>query len=482
MTVKTIYGGVAIATVISLAAQSTYAAPTKKETKRPNIIFILSDDAGYADFGFQGSKQFQTPNLDKMASQGVILEQAYTTDAVSGPSRAGLMTGRYQQRFGIEENNVPNLMSENGLYKWEDMGVDLDEKMIPYYLKQAGYKCAIFGKWHLGANDEYHPFKRGFDHFVGFRSGARDYYEIENKAKISGHGEEKKLEYGFREFKEPDRYLTDLLADEACDYIKENKENPFFIYLAFNAVHTPLQADKADMEQFKHISSKKRQVLGAMTLSLDRNCGKVWETLKKEGLDKNTIIVFGNDNGGPNGAETSNYPLRGMKGTFLEGGIRVPSFIIYPKVIDKGTRYPYPISFFDYLPTFANLAGVDVPEDAALDGVDILPYVSGKRGDERPHQTLYWKCENRGTVRDGDYKFMRFPDRPAELYDISKDETEKNNIAAEHPELIEKYYKMLFNWEMTLERPKWMLERFCEQRVMEQFYEQEEYKNPIEQK
>ncbi len=471
------------AMLLSLTTVGATVAAEKTEEKRPNIIFILSDDAGYADFGFQGSKQFRTPNLDKLASQGMIFDQIYTTDAVSGPSRAGLLTGRYQQRFGIEENPVKSLMSENSKYVGYDMGVSLDEKMIPDYLKTAGYKCAIFGKWHLGATDEYHPYERGFDNFVGFRSGGRSFYTLTPKEMTEN--EDNKMEYGFRRFKEPAKgeYVTDILSDAACDFVKESSDAPFFIYLSYNAVHAPLHIDPRDKDEFANIKDTKRRKLAAMALSMDRGIGRLMETLKSEGLDENTIIVFSNDNGGPNGTNTSNYPLRGMKGTFLEGGVRVPGVVWYPKEIKAKSRYKYPVSFLDMLPTFANLAGVDpaMMEASKLDGVDLMPYLKGENK-ERPHQTLYWKCENRGAVRDGDWKFMRFPDRPAELYDISKDCGEHKNLADKHPELMKKYYKMLFEWEMTLERPKWMLERFCEKRVMEQFYEQEEYKNPVEQR
>ncbi len=464
-----------------VATTTEAKAKAKKET-RPNIIFILSDDGGYADWGFQGSKQFETPNLDAMAKRGVIFEQIYTTDAVSGPSRAGLMTGRYQQKFGIEENGISRkLMSESSKYLDEEMGVPTSEKFVSDYLSDEGYKCAIFGKWHLGAADKFHPLERGYDHFAGFRSGSRHYYAYTD-AQI--HDEtfdtSQKMEYGFGNFKEPDRYITDILADEACDYVVENKDNPFFIYLSFNAVHSPLQIDKKDAKLFADIKDPSRRKLAAMAFSMDRALGRLFDTLKKEGLDKNTIIVFSNDNGGPNGTNTSNYPLSGMKGTFLEGGVRVPGFMVYPGVIEADTRYEYPVSFLDFLPTFATVAGAEIAEDSNLDGVNIIPYITGANND-RPHQTLYWHCDTRGALRDGDMKFMRFADRPAELYDISKDEGEQHNIADANPELVRKYYKMLFDWEMTLERPMWMLDRFCETRVMEQFYEQEEYRHPVEQ-
>ena len=476
---KTFPLSVAFSSVLCLP--SVGAAPSEKAPKeKPNIIFILSDDAGYADFGFQGSHQFSTPNLDKLSKLGVIFNQAYTTDAVSGPSRAGLMTGRYQQRFGIEENNVSGLMSTNGKCTKADMGVNLKERFISDYLSEVGYKCAIFGKWHLGSEDQYHPFKRGFDEFVGFRSGGRSFYPIAPK-KLEGDNFDKKLEYGFENYKEPKSYLTDVLGNEACKFIQANKNNSFFVYLAFNAVHSPLEIDPKDESKFATIKDPKRRKLAAMALSMDRAIGRVYDTLVKNGLEKNTILVFSNDNGGPHVTNTSNYPLRGMKATFLEGGIRVPAFMVYPGVIKENSRYAYPISFMDFLPTFANVAGAQLSSENPVDGVNLLPYLLGQNK-ERPHQTLYWKCEGRGVVRDGDMKFMRFPDRPAELYDISKDVTEKNNLAAQHPDLIKKYYEMLSDWEMTLSRPVWMLQRKYEKRILQEYYENEQYNNPIEQK
>ena len=479
MSNKTFPLSLAFSSVLCLPLVS--AVPSEKAPKeKPNIIFILSDDAGYADFGFQGSHQFRTPNLDKLSKKGVIFNQAYTTDAVSGPSRAGLMTGRYQQRFGIEENNVCGYMSTNGKYTMFDMGVDVKERFISDYLSEVGYKCAVFGKWHLGTDDQYHPFKRGFDEFVGFRSGARSYFKL-NPKQLEGDNSDKRLEYGFGKFKESDTYMTDVLGNEACKFIQANKNNPFFVYLAFNAVHAPLQVEPKDEAVFATIKDPKRRKLAAMALSMDRAIGRVYDTLVKNGLEKNTILVFSNDNGGPHGTNASNYPLRGMKASFLEGGIRVPAFMVYPDVIKENSRYAYPISFMDFLPTFAKAAGAELSTEKPVDGVDLIPYLTGQNK-ERPHQTLYWKCENRGVVRDGDMKFMRFPDRPAELYDISKDITEKKNLAAQHPELIKKYYKMLSDWEMTLSRPAWMLKRKYEKFVLDFTYESEEYNNPVEQK
>ncbi len=460
--------------LIAIGAFSLIAT-TNKAAEKPNIIFLLTDDAGYADFGFQGSKQFKTPNIDKLAASGVVLEQLYTTDAVSGPSRSGLLSGQYQQKFGIEENPVIGYMSKHGLHGL-DMGFPTDIPFLSEQLKEAGYTCGVFGKWHLGGLDEHHPLNRGFDHFVGFRGGARSYfaYKYFDESTI-----DKRLEYGLGDYREPDRYLTDILADEACDFLDKNQDKPIFLYLAFSAPHTPLHATDEDLAMFPELSGNRKR-LAAMTWSVDRACGKLFEKLKELNMDKNTIIVLSNDNGGPDGPDTSNYPLSGMKATFLEGGIRVPGIISYPGVIEANTRYSQPISFLDFFPTFTNLAGCQPATTKDLDGVDILPFITGTNTN-RPHQTLFWKCENRGALRDGDMKFMRFPDRPAELYDLSKDVGEHNNLASSHPELVRKYYKMLFDWEMTLDRPQWMLERKYEKRVIKEYYDREDYRYPKEQ-
>ncbi|CAM4382464.1 sulfatase [Zobellia roscoffensis] len=422
---------------------------------KPNIVFILSDDAGYADFGFQGSKDFQTPELDKLAKNGVRFTQAYVSAAVCGPSRAGLLTGKYQQKFGFEENNVPGLMSKNGI-TGDDMGLPLDQKTMADYLKEQGYKTAIFGKWHQGNADRFHPTKRGFDEFYGFRGGARSYmpYGTDNELKR----DEDRLERGFGDFKEHDGYLTDELAEEANSFMDRNQKNPFFIYLAFNAVHTPMEAIEEDLKKVKGLTGK-RKTLAAMAIAMDRACGKVLDHIKELGLEKNTLIIFTNDNGGPSDSnESLNDPLSGTKANHLEGGIRVPFLMSWPGILKSNTVYENPVSTLDLLPTFVTAAGGDVSNVEGLDGVDLLPYLKEKKAGI-PHTTLYWKKENRGAVRHNDWKLVRFPDRPAELYNIKEDISEVNDLASAHPEKVRELYKMLFDWELTLERPLWELER-----------------------
>lgn len=426
--------------------------------QKPNIIFLLADDAGYHDFGFQGSETFKTPNLDALASEGMVFKQAYTTDSVCGPSRAGLLTGIYQQRYGIEENNVPGYMSTSSKLLGDDMGLPIGINTIANYLKPLGYNSIVLGKWHLGIADKYHPLNRGFDAFYGFRGGARSFWPLSLEAALNHP--ENRMERGFGLFEEPNKYLTDAIADAACSFMERNKKEPFFMYVSFNAVHAPLEATEEDLAQIKELTGKRKK-LAAMTLALDRACGTILKKLKTLGLEENTLIVFSNDNGGPDGTETSNFPLSGCKSNFLEGGIRVPFVMKFPRVISPGTAYNKPISMLDMLPTFVNLAGGDVSKLEGLDGVDLMPFITNQNK-RTPHERLFWKIENRGVVREGDWKLLRYPDRPAELYNIAEDITETNNLAFEHPQKVRKMYKTLFQWEGELERPLWQLKRIYE--------------------
>lgn len=423
--------------------------------EKPNIIFLFCDDAGYADFGFQGSEVMKTPNLDKLAKEGVKFTQGYVTDATCGPSRAGLITGKYQQRFGYQEINVPNYMSENSKYLGDDMGLPLDQKTIADYLKTVGYTNAVYGKWHLGNADRFHPLNRGFDEFYGFRGGARSYFGYEN---FNGIHDDNRMERNFENFEEPKGYATDVFADEAVSFIERNKDNPFFIYLAFNAVHTPMEATGEDLKQFPNLKGKRKEV-AAMTLALDRACGRVLDKLKELGLEENTIIVFSNDNGGPTDKNASlNLPLSGTKSNHLEGGLRVPFLMKWPSKLKAGIEYNYPVSTFDLLPTFFVAGGGDSSELDDIDGVDLVPFINGINT-ERPHEYLFWKKEARAVCRYNDWKLIRFADRPAELYNLSKDITEQNDLAATEPELVRTMFKKLFEWELTQERPLWMLKQ-----------------------
>lgn len=436
-------------------------------TDKPNIILIFADDAGYGDFGFQGSQIMQTPHLDNIAEQGVIFSQGYVSDATCGPSRAGLMTGKYQQRFGYEEINVPGFMSDNSALLGPEMGLPVDQTTMADYLKEQGYKTAVLGKWHLGSAERFHPLNRGFDEFLGFRGGDRSYFkypkQIENDPNSTMY--DKQLERGLGHFEEREGYLTDILGQAAADFIEQNKHDPFFIYLAFNAVHTPMESKPDDLLKFPKLSGK-QQELAAMTLAMDRATGIVMNKLEALDLADNTIVVFTNDNGGPTDKNASNNaPLAGTKSNHLEGGIRVPFIMSWPAKIKSNQRYDYPVSTLDLLPTFVAAAGgADKVTDT--DGVDLLPYINGDNV-SRPHQQMFWKKETRAVIRDQDWKLIRFPDRPAELYNLADDIGEQHNLAAAEPERVKKMFKDLFTWELTLERPRWLLKRKFEKYDMD---------------
>ncbi|MDO6535543.1 sulfatase-like hydrolase/transferase [Alteromonas stellipolaris] len=443
---------------ISFAQGSIHGTEVdSKQQSKPNIVFIFSDDAGYGDFGFQGSKVIKTPNLDQLAHEGVRFEQGYVSDPTCGPSRAGLLTGRYQQRFGFEENNVPGYMSKNSALDGDEMGVPVEEKMMADYLKEQGYTSAYYGKWHVGGADKFHPLNRGFDEFYGFRGGARSYFAYDvgkapSKLEL--------MERNFAQYQEPKEYLTDELADEAIDFIERSTEaeKPFFVFLSFNAPHTPMEATKEDLAKFPNLTGK-RKTVAAMMYAMDRASGKVLDTLKRLGIEDNTLVVFTNDNGGPTDMNASdNFPLSGTKSNHLEGGVRVPYVMKWPGVFDHGTTYTHPVSTLDLLPTFFAAGGGDTSTLENIDGVNLIPFVQGTLQDA-PHEFLYWKKDTRATVRAGNWKLMRFPDRPAELYYIDNDEKEFRDVAAENPELVKMLFKKIFEWESTLERPRWLLER-----------------------
>ncbi|MDF7825390.1 sulfatase-like hydrolase/transferase [Pontiellaceae bacterium B12227] len=423
--------------------------------EKPNIVLLFADDAGYGDFGFHGSHHMKTPHLDKLAKDGMILTQFYVTGSTCGPSRAGLLSGMYQQRFGFEEINVPGIMSPHSGLLGDEMGLPTHLKTMGNYLQELGYKTAVFGKWHMGVADRYHPLKRGFDEFYGFRGGARSFFAYKD-LKSTRH--ENWIERNFKGYAEHEGYLTDALANETCDFMQRHKDQPFFAYVSFNAVHTPMQPDPKDASEFPQLEGTRRKV-AQMTLSMDRACGQIIDQLKELGLYENTLIVFTNDNGGPmdkNGS--SNYPFAGVKGTQLEGGIRVPGVLTWPAQVPAGIQYDYPAITLDLLPTFVKAGGGDPTKIEETDGVDLLPYLKGDNK-ERPHQALHWKMETRGAIRNGDWKLLRFPDRPARLHNLADDPGEQVDLAAKHPELVKELFKKQFAWEMELQRPLFLLRR-----------------------
>lgn len=439
-----------IKTVACLSLVSLSFISSAKQTK-PNIIIIMSDDAGYADIGFSGNTfgkaNFPTPHLDKLADGGVKFTQGYVTASVCSPSRAGMLTGRYQQRFG-HEYNLPGKPEPGDVEKFS--GMNVSEKTMADHLKAAGYKTGLVGKWHLGEAPQFHPNNRGFDEFYGLLGGGRSYWE-----KAGNESENNKMRRNNKEEKHQG-YLTDRLGEEAIAFMGRNKEDPFFLYLSYTAVHAPMQAKPAHEKLLSHIKDKHRRTLAGMTLALDESVGQVMAALDDMKLTENTLVVFLNDNGGPSDYNYSiNKPFSGVKGTLYEGGVRVPFTMSWPGHIKPGTQYDEVVSSLDILPTALAAAKSKPVGKNKLDGVDLLPYLNGNN-EFTPHQTLFWRRAAFAAVRDGDHKLVRYPDRPAVLYNIVEDISESKNLADENPLLVRQLMKKLFAWENELQAPMFL--------------------------
>jgi arylsulfatase A-like enzyme len=402
--------------------------------ERPNVVVILADDLGYADVGYHGSKDVLTPNIDSIAENGVSFTQGYVTGFVCGPTRAGLMTGRYQERFGSEGNPGPYVR------KGEVCGVPLDVKMMSERFKALGYRTACFGKWHLGGergNTDLFPLNRGFDEFFGFLEGAARYEDVENV--------ERKYMRGNVLVEREDEYYTDALGRETVLFIERGGNEPFFLYLPFNAVHSPMQAKKESLEKFAHIPDEGRRKLCAMLWSMDENIGRVLNALKETDEMDNTLIFFLSDNGGkPANNFSLNHPYRGQKGEFYDGGIHVPFCIQWNGHIAPGSVYKNPVSSLDIFPTSLAAAGQRVNVDV-LDGSDLLPFLSGKKKGT-PHDALYWKSGNKSAVRVGDWKLVQTGGK-SELFNLAVDPYEETNISKTNPEKLQELQKAYKRWD-----------------------------------
>lgn len=382
---------------------------------KPNIVLIVADDLGYGEPGYMGSTDHPTPNIDSIAKNGIALTSGYSSCPVCGPSRAGFHTGRYQQRFG-HEGNVGGIDPKNG--------TPVDELMIGDALKKLGYTTGLVGKFHDGKAKKYWPHNRGFDEFYGFNNGAMAYWIKGEKEQIFRNDEWIK--------DEPD-YLTDAFGREAVAFIERHKDKPFFLELAFNAVHAPMSAKVEDLEKFRHLDEKRRKLV-AMGHCMDENIGKVLDALRKHNLYNNTLIVFLSDNGGKLEHTGNNGILNGEKGGTFEGGIRVPFCAQWNGVIPAGQTCDIPVISLDLFPTFVHAAGGTVSNDWNLDGKNILPVLTGKTR-EPPHETLFWRYGDRWAIRHKDWKLMR-DGANAELgmFNLKDDPSETKNLAEKYPE------------------------------------------------
>lgn len=423
----------------------------QKPATKPNIIVIVSDDAGYADFGCYGSQSLSTPNIDAIASQGVRFTDAYVSASVCAPSRAGMLTGRYQQRFGFEHNTSTQVSPG---YVLSDIGMDPAEQTIGNEMQANGYRTIAIGKWHQGDEPKHFPLNRGFNEFYGFTGGARNFFAYKKTP------EKETMLYDNKEIVPESKvtYLTDMLTDRAARFIGENKDHPFFMYLAYNAVHTPMNAKKELMERYANIPDSGRRAYAAMMTSLDDGVGKVMASLKQYGLDKNTLVVFINDNGGATSNSSDNGVLRGMKGSKWEGGIRVAMLMKWPEHIAKGQVYHQPVSALDILPT-AIAAGKGTQKGTKkLDGVNLLPYLAvGNKN--KPHQALYWRRGIAAAMRTGNWKLIRVKESKTVenvlLFNLEKDISETTNLSAKYPDQVKKMLASIAQWEKGLDQPHW---------------------------
>lgn len=417
------------------------------QNEKPNFIIILADDLGYADLSLNGSKQIPTPNIDKLAHEGVNFTNGYVSGPVCSPSRAGLLTGRNQVTFGHDNN----LSAVQPGFDEEYNGLPLTETTIATRLKKLGYVTGLIGKWHLGEAHKFHPLQRGFDEMWGYTGGGHHYF----RSLPNGKGYDCPIECNYKT-PQPITYITDDKGDECVDFIKRHKNEPFFLFASFNAPHAPMHATRADLELFKHIKNEKRRKYCAMVHRLDVNVGRIMKTLQEQNLDENTLVVFLSDNGGPCDSNASiNAPFNGQKGILLEGGIHVPFIMNWKGKLPKGITYENPVISLDFAATFFELAGGEVTEEVKFDGVDLMPYLLGERTGQ-PHDSFNWRFTISAAIREGNWKLVRLPDRLPLLFDLSKDISEQNNVALQNLEVTESLLKKLGKWDVKQMHPVFM--------------------------
>jgi arylsulfatase A-like enzyme len=429
---------VPIALLALLGMLDVPAAGASADSTRPNILVVVADDLGYADVGFHGCKDIPTPHLDALAARGVRCTNGYVSHPFCSPTRAALLTGRYQQRFGHEFNP-----------KWDPAdavaGLPVDQVTLPQVLRAAGYATGWVGKWHLGAHPQFHPLKRGFDETYGILGGGHDYLPRPNRGA--------KAEYGApmdRNGKpEPqDRHLTEVFGTEAASFVRRRGGGkPWFLYLAFNAPHGPLQPAEEDLAPVAHIGDEQRRKGAGLVVGLDRAVGRVLEALRESGQEKNTLVWFFSDNGGPTEATGArNEPLRGQKGQVYEGGIRVPFVLSWPGRLPEGKTFEQPVITLDVFATAAALAGAKVPETHRVEGVDLMPFLAGTRAGA-PHERLCWRAGGTNwAVRQGDWKLVSNQAGAVELYHLKEDVAETRDVASEHPDRVERLKAAWDEW------------------------------------
>ena len=442
------------------AGQPQAKSSGEATAETPNILLILADDMGYGDLGCMGSKTLKTPHLDALADRGTLCTQAYVTSPVCSPSRAGLLTGRDPRRFGYEGNL--NQGAANYPTRPELLGLPPGEHTLGDHLQAAGYSTALIGKWHQGIGPGFHPQERGFQYFCGMLGGSHNYFPDPQKNKLERNGEP------LNEFSSP--YLTDFFTDEAVQWIRSAKqaEKPWFLYLAYNAPHGPLQATEEDLAQFSDIQDRKRRTYAAMMYAMDRGVGRITNLLKQTGDLNNTLIVFLSDNGGATNNGSWNGPLSGVKGCLREGGIRIPTIVSWPNgSVPSGESYDGIVSSLDLLPTFLSASESSplplakarshedrrnrqrlVKEFGAYEGRDLLPYLQGKS--QQKDRKLFWRLQGQAAVLQGDHKLIRLSHRPAQMFSPHEDLGEQMDLASKESSTYFELFRELGNWEASL--------------------------------
>ncbi|MEZ0388098.1 MAG: sulfatase [Verrucomicrobium sp.] len=400
---------------------------------QPNILLIYADDLGYGELGCHGFKEVPTPHIDSIAANGIRFTQGYVSAPLCSPSRAGLMTGRYQQRFGHENNAMT-----------AEKGLPVAETTLANRMKVLGYATGIVGKWHLGNDSEHLPMNRGFDDYFGVVGNPGSFFTPKGFIDSRASAEPREAPKDF--------YTTDAFAGRAAEWIEQHKASPWFLYLPFNAVHAPHEATAKYLERFEHIPSAKRRPFDAMLSAMDDAVGVVLTKLRELNLEENTLIFFISDNGAPGNRE-GNGSLRGGKYTCWEGGTRLPWMMQWKGRLPAGIVEDRPVIQLDVLPTCIAAAGGKVDPAWQLDGVDLLPFLTGGNT-VRPHETLYWRIDGMWAVRHGDLKLVSAEKgRTAELFNLAADTGEKQDLASAQPDKVAELRRLWDEWNASLAAP-----------------------------
>ena len=475
-----------LASLVFLAALTTVgcssAPPEAERPGKPNIVVILADDLGYGDIGANGGTVIETHHIDELAAQGVRLTDGYVSHPVCSPSRAGLYTGVYQQRFGFEYNVAG---------RDTKVGLPTDRVTIANMLKDAGYATGLIGKWHQGKQRRHHPMSRGFDEYYGMLAGGSTYIDSRlpgveswperNAPTVRGPGNA--IFDGFEPV-EVEEYITDVFTTKGVDFIERHKDEPFFLMMTPNTPHTPLQATVEYTDRYKHVEAANERIYAGMVASLDDMVGALTAKLREAGLEENTLVVFFSDNGCAgyvNGA-CSNGRLNGFKRYHWDGGIRIPFIFKWPAGLPQGAEYAQPAISLDLFATFAAAAG---SEAGAQDSVNLLPYLRGENAGA-PHEFLFWRAKPNLAVRWGKWKMWKIEKSDRDLanssdssgrlpqqdyswdaplghltllYDLSRDIGERTNVAAEHPDIVEKLEREWAQWDAEMVDPAWPAQR-----------------------